>query len=317
MTPKDTPGGEGLLIIDKPRGLTSAEVVARVRRLTRSARVGHAGTLDPQAEGVLLICLGKGTKITQFLHELPKTYRATLRLGVRTDTRDATGKVVAVRAVGALDPGSVGAVLSTFQGWIEQIPPMYSALKRQGQRLYTLARQGIEVERHARRVCIHRMALHAFTPDTLTLEVECSSGTYIRVLADDIGEQLGCGAHLAELRRTAVGSFTERAALTLAALQEAVRQGVWQAHRLSLEEGLAAFPAIVITPAAVRALAHGIPPAAGEVSRGEGAFAVGETLTVRGPDGTLLAVGAARIGVRELREVPPSTVAIQLRRVFV
>ncbi|MBI3325420.1 MAG: tRNA pseudouridine(55) synthase TruB [Nitrospinae bacterium] len=305
------------MIINKPCGLTSHDVVARVRRLTRSTRVGHAGTLDPQAAGVLLICLGKGTKITQFLHELPKTYRATLTLGVRTDTRDATGKVVAVRPVGALDPGFVGAVLATFHGSIEQIPPMYSALKRQGQRLYTLARQGIEVERQPRRVRIHRIVLQTLTPETLTLEVECSSGTYIRVLADDIGEQLGCGAHLAELTRTAVGSFTWSAALTLEALQEAVRLGVWQSHLISLGRGLAGFPAIVITPAAAQALAHGIPPATGEVSQVEGALAVGETVAVRGPDGALLAVGAARIGVTEMHEVPPGTAAIQLRRVLV
>jgi len=317
MPSKDTAGRDGLLNIDKPCGLTSYEVVARVRRLTRIARVGHAGTLDPQASGVLLIGLGKGTKLTQFLHELPKTYRATLRLGIRTDTHDAAGTVIAVRTVGPLAREGVCAILADFQGSIEQRPPMYSALKWQGQRLYTLARQGIEVERQPRRVQIFRLALLTLTPDTLTLEVECSSGTYIRVLGDDIGERLGCGAHLAELVRTAVGPFTLQQTLTLDALQEAVRQGVWQTHVIPLPEGVAAFPAIVVTSAAARALARGIPPPVGEVCRAEGSFEVGGTVTVRDPEGQLLAVGAAMVHAAELGQVAHATPAIRLRRVLI
>lgn len=317
MKNKDASCGAGLLNIDKPRGLTSHDVVARVRRLTRCPRVGHAGTLDPQAAGVLLICLAKGTKITQFLHELPKTYLATLQLGIRTDTQDATGKVVAVRAVGTLEPEYVGAVLSRFQGSIEQIPPMYSALKRQGRRLYVLARQGIEVDRHPRRVQIHRLTLQRMTAETLTLEVECSSGTYIRVLADDIGEELGCGAHLAELTRTAVGPFTWGTAVTLDALQEFVRGGVWQSHIIPLAEGLAVFPAIVVTSVAAQALVRGISPTVQEISQVAGSFNAGETVTIRGPDGTLIAVGVARMCLAQVRQVPPTTAAVQLRRVLV
>ncbi len=317
MLSKDALGGEGLLNLNKPRGLTSYDVVARVRKLTHIARVGHSGTLDPQASGVLLIGLGKGTKLTQFLHELPKTYRATLRLGVRTDTHDAAGKVLAVRAVGPLAWDDVSATLTHFQGSIEQLPPMYSALKWRGQRLYTLARQGIEVERQPRRVQIFRLALLTLTPETLTLEVECSSGTYIRVLADDIGERLGYGAHLTELMRTAVGPFILDQALALEALQEAVRQGAWQAHLIPLAEGVAAFPAIVVTSTAAQALTRGIPPALEEVCYVEGSFAVGGTVTVRGPDGRLLAVGAAMFRAAELGRVPHAIPAVQLRRVLI
>ena len=198
----------GLLNIDKPRDCTSHDVVAHIRRWTRVPRVGHAGTLDPQATGVLLIGLGTGTKLTQFLHECPKTYRATLQLGVRTDTYDAAGKVVGVCPVREMSQGEVEAVLAGFRGAIEQIPPMFSALKQQGRRLYTLARQGIDVERQPRRVQIFRLALLELSAATLSLEVECSSGTYIRVLADDIGTRLGCGAHLSALVRTATGPFT-------------------------------------------------------------------------------------------------------------
>ena len=171
-----------MLNIDKPSDWTSHDVVAHIRRLTRVPRVGHAGTLDPQATGVLLIGLGTGTKLTQFLHECPKTYRATLQLGVRTDTCDAAGKVVEVCPVREMSRGEVEAVLAGFRGAIEQIPPMFSALKQQGRRLYTLARQGIDVDRQPRRVQIFRLALLELTAATLSLEVECSSGTYIRVL---------------------------------------------------------------------------------------------------------------------------------------
>ena len=217
--PDNGPGPvAGLLIIDKPSGCTSHDVVARIRRWTRVPRVGHAGTLDPQATGVLLIGLGTGTKLTQFLHECPKTYRATLQLGVRTDTCDAAGKVVEVRPVHAMSQGQVEAVLGSFRGTIEQIPPMFSALKQQGQRLYTLARQGIDVDRQPRRVQIYRLVVLEFTGATLRLEVECSSGTYIRVLADDIGLRLGCGAHLSALVRTATGPFSLAQAHTLPAI---------------------------------------------------------------------------------------------------
>ena len=317
MSSNATPVGEGLLNIHKPRGLTSFDVVGRVRQQTRIARVGHAGTLDPQASGVLLVGLGKGTKLTQFLHELPKSYRATLRLGVRTDTHDAAGTVIAVRAVRPLAWEDVSAILASFQGSIEQLPPMYSALKWRGQRLYALARRGIEVERQPRRVQIFRLALLTLTPEAMTLEVDCSSGTYIRVLADDIGVRLGCGAHLAELVRTAIGPFTLEHALTLEALEEAVRQGVWHTHLIPLPAGVAAFPAIVVTATAARAIARGTPPPLGEVCRVEGSFGVGGTVAVRGPEGRLLAMGTALFHAAELGQVPNTTPAMRLRRVLI
>ncbi|MGH8057138.1 MAG: tRNA pseudouridine(55) synthase TruB [Candidatus Entotheonellia bacterium] len=315
MKRNDASPGEGLLNIHKPPGLTSHDVVAVVRRLTRVGRVGHAGTLDPQATGVLLAALGQGTKLVQFLHELPKTYRATLQLGIRTDTQDGTGSVVAVRAVGPLAPEDVELVLRGFQGWIEQIPPMYSALKQQGQRLYTLARQGKEVERQPRRVQIFRILLQSLRAGTLTLEVECSSGTYIRVLADDIGEKLGCGAHLRELVRTAVGPFRCADALTLDALQEAVHQGAWQRYLIPLAEAVAAFPAIVVTHDAARALGRGIAPTAENVASMQGSFEAGDTIAVRTSDGTLLAMGAAACRAADVRLASSTSAIVRLRRV--
>jgi tRNA pseudouridine55 synthase len=307
---------EGLLSVDKPRELTSHDVVARVRRLTGVSRVGHAGTLDPQATGVLLIGLGRGTKLTQFLHECRKTYRAIVKLGVRTDSYDAAGRVVEVRTVGEIVREKVEAVLEGFRGPIEQIPPMFSALKRQGQRLYALARQGIDVERQPRRVHIFRLTLLELTAETLSVEVECSSGTYIRVLASDIGAQLGCGAHLADLVRTAIGPFTLAGALTLPILEESVRRGNWDRHVVSLSAAAQVFPALLVTAAAARALANGIPPTRQGICRIAGTFAVGDTVAIRGQDEALLAMGSPTFCSAGLDAVPPDTPAVRLRRVL-
>jgi tRNA pseudouridine55 synthase len=307
---------EGLLNIDKPSDLTSHDVVDRLRRLTQVSRVGHAGTLDPRATGVLLIGLGRGTKLTQFLHECAKTYRATLKLGVRTDSYDAVGKVVEVRTVGHLERETVEAVLADFRGLIEQIPPMFSALKRQGQRLYTLARQGVDVERQPRQVHIFQLTLLQLTGEELCLEVQCSSGTYIRVLAEDIGARLGCGAHLAHLVRTAIGPFTLDSALTLPALEEAVRQANWQRYLISLSAAVEVFPAMVVTPPAARALAHGVPPTREGICQITGTFVAGATVAILAQDGGLLAMGSPTFCAADLEKVHAGAIAVRLRRVF-
>jgi tRNA pseudouridine55 synthase len=304
------------LNIDKPSDYTSHDVVAHIRRWTRIPRVGHAGTLDPHATGVLLIGLGPGTKLTQFLHECPKTYRATLQLGVRTDTCDAVGKVIEVAPVREMNQGEVEAVLVDFRGAIEQIPPMFSALKQQGRRLYTLARQGIDVERQPRRVQIFRLALLEFSAATLSLEVECSSGTYIRVLADDIGTRLGCGAHLRALVRTATGPFTLAQALTLPALEDAVRQDDWRRHVIPLSVAVATFPALILTAAAAQALAHGVAPTPRGIARHVGTFEAADTVALLGPDEGVLAMGSATCGATELKDKPQSIPVVRLRRVL-
>jgi tRNA pseudouridine55 synthase len=307
---------DGLLNLNKPRDLTSHDVVARVRRLTRVARVGHVGTLDPQATGVLLMGLGDGTKLTQFLHEYPKTYHATLRLGMRTDSCDAAGKVVEVRPVRALGSAEVEAVLAGFRGAIAQMPPMYSALRRQGLRLYTLARQGVEVERQPRRVQILRLILLDLTTERLSIEVECSSGTYIRVLADDIGARLGCGAHLAALVRLAIGPYPLSAALTLPALEESARQGDWRRHVIALSQAVAAFPALVVTSAAAQSLVHGIPPTRQGIAHVVGTFEAEETVALLSLDGVLLAMASPISRAVDLDHVPPAAPIVRLRRVF-
>jgi tRNA pseudouridine55 synthase len=307
---------DGLLNIDKPRELTSHDVVAVVQRLTHVRRVGHAGTLDPQATGILLMGLGQGTKLTQFLHEHPKTYRATLKLGVRTDSGDAAGKVVEVHPVNGVGREEVETVLASFQGTIEQIPPMYSALKHQGQRLYTLARQGIEIARQPRRVQIRRLTLIDLRAEELGVEVECSSGTYIRVLADDIGARLGCGAHLAALVRTAIGPYTVEQALTLVALQEAVRQGDWQRHVITVSIAGAAFPRLFVTSAAAQSLAHGLSPTKQGIARVVGSFEAEATVAIFSLDGVLLAMAAPTVRSAELQQVPSEACILRIRRVF-
>jgi tRNA pseudouridine55 synthase len=201
----------GLVVIDKEAGWTSHDVVARCRRLFGQRRVGHAGTLDPDATGVLLVGLGRATRLMRFLTALPKTYVAEIVLGTATSTLDASGDVVGEWDMSAITPDQVRQAAAALTGGIEQVPPMVSAVKIGGRRLHELARQGIEVERPPRKVTVYRFDIEPdpVRPGVYRAEIECSSGTYIRVLADDIGTALGGGAHIGLLRRTRIGSFGE------------------------------------------------------------------------------------------------------------
>lgn len=196
-----------MINLDKPRGITSHEAVTRVKRLFGIKKAGHAGTLDPLATGVLLVCTGEATKISRFLMDLGKEYVATMKFGERTDTLDADGKVVETDEGFSFGPREVEEALSRFRGVIRQRPPMYSALKVGGKPLYKLARKGEEVERAEREVNIHSIEAEKFSPPFLRFRVSCSRGTYIRVLVDDIGRALGTVAHMTELRRTRIGGF--------------------------------------------------------------------------------------------------------------
>lgn len=210
---------DGVLLLDKPGGMTSNRALQSARRLLGAAKAGHTGTLDPMATGLLPLTFGEATKFAADLLDADKSYRATVRLGMTTTTGDAEGEVVATAPV-KVTAADVDAVLLRFTGTIDQVPPMYSALKRNGRPLYELARAGIEVERAPRPVSIHRLERVEHIGNDLTLEVDCSKGTYVRVLAEDIGRALGCGAHLAALRRTRVGRLTLEGAVTLQALEE-------------------------------------------------------------------------------------------------
>ncbi len=216
----------GILLIDKPAGVTSFDVVRRGRRALKMKKIGHLGTLDPFATGLLPLCLGEATKLVPFLMPGPKTYRATLRLGVATDTQDLTGQVVAESAA-LPEGGEIEQAAVQFIGEIEQVPPMHSALHHQGQRLYRLARRGQKVEVAPRRVTIYRLKVEEIALPRVTITVKCSQGTYIRTLAADLGAALGCGAHLTALRRLEVGPFEVAEALELEALEAASQEEIF------------------------------------------------------------------------------------------
>jgi tRNA pseudouridine55 synthase len=211
---------DGVLLLDKPQGMSSNTALQAARRLFNAAKAGHTGTLDPMATGLLPLTFGEATKFSQMLLDADKCYEAEVRLGIETDTGDAEGAILATRAVAA-DEARLQAALAGFRGEIVQLPPMHSALKRDGRPLYEYARAGIEVERAPRRVTIHLLELLGFTGDRFTIRVGCSKGTYIRSLATDIGAALGCGAHLSALRRTMIGPFAVVDAVSLAQLEAA------------------------------------------------------------------------------------------------
>ena len=209
---------DGVLLLDKPAGMTSNAALQKARRLLNAAKAGHTGTLDPMATGLLPLCFGEATKFSGELLAAGKRYAATLRLGVRTDTADAEGRVLEIRPA-AVEREQIEAVLDRFRGDILQVPPMHSALKRDGRPLYEYARKGIEVERTPREISIFSLNIVYFEEDRLEIDVDCSKGTYVRSLAEDIGEALGCGAHLSALRRVRIGNLGLDGAATLEALE--------------------------------------------------------------------------------------------------
>ena len=248
---------DGVLLLDKPLGLTSNDALQKARRLYSAAKGGHTGTLDPLATGLLPLCFGEATKFSADLLDADKTYEAVLKLGVTTDSGDAEGEITATAAVD-VEKNDIFSVLPQFTGDIRQIPPMYSALKREGRPLYELARQGIEVERAPRAVTIHAIDCLDFAGDTVTLRVACSKGTYIRVLAADIGQALGCGAYLVALRRIAVGGLDLNGAVTLAeleALDEAGRAGRLQ----PVDALLRSLPIMAVEGESAERFRHGNP----------------------------------------------------------
>ena len=239
----------GIVLLDKPAGITSNTALQKVKRLFNANKAGHTGALDPIATGVLPICLGEATKVSGYLLDSDKGYRVLIKLGVKTSSGDIEGDVIEERPVPQIDEQKLEAVLAQFRGDIEQIPPMHSALKKDGQPLYKLARKGIEVERKARPVTIYELTLLEFGADTLSLDVRCSKGTYIRTLAEDIGEVLGCGAHVLELRRTLAGSYDLTQARTLEDL-EALKEENFAALDdvlLPMDSALADWPQISLS----------------------------------------------------------------------
>lgn len=248
----------GVLLLDKPAGLTSNQALQTARRLLDAAKAGHTGTLDPLATGLLPLCFGEATKVSQFLLGAHKTYRARARLGVTTTTGDSEGTVLRERSV-AVDEAALAVALAAHTGDIQQVPPMHSALKHEGQRLYELARRGETVERPARQVHIGRLELLSFSGDEFEIELDCSKGTYVRSLIEDIGEALGCGAHMTALRRLRVGALDVAGAVDLDRLRAAAQEGpaALDAFLLPVSAALAHLPQVQLAPPEADCLRHG------------------------------------------------------------
>ena len=313
---------DGVLVVNKPAGWTSHDVVAKARALLGVAKVGHTGTLDPAATGVLLLCLGKATRIAEYLVQADKEYRAVLRLGVATDTQDATGTVIA-EAGGVLpDRAAIEAVMGRFVGRHRQVPPMYSAVKIQGVPLYKSARAGQTVDRPAREYRVYSLRIVSIAPAAeetktvdVTFDVVCSKGTYVRTLCADIGEALGVGGHLAALERRRIGRFGIEDALTLDALAALADRAAVGTRLHALADVLDGVPALTLDQRAADGVRHGIAVPAAQVVRMEGDWAAGACVRLQAPDGRLLAIGKVPCGPEALRQAAPGTV-ITLEKVL-
>jgi tRNA pseudouridine55 synthase len=237
---------DGILLLDKPLGITSNDALQQVKRLYFAQKAGHTGSLDPLADGLLPICLGNATKLSAFLLDADKHYWVRVRLGEKTTTQDAEGEVIETRPADHITQADIEAVIPRFLGEIDQLPPMYSAVKHEGQRLYKLAREGKQVERTPRRITIHSLQLTKFEAPEFEMLVHCSKGTYVRTLAEDMGEALGCGAHVVGLRRTGVGPYTSEGMVTLDRLKALYEEDKFQLDKLliPIDSALADWPAV-------------------------------------------------------------------------
>lgn len=249
----------GVILLDKPAGMTSNRALQEVRRLLGARKAGHTGSLDPFATGMLPICLGEASKTAGFMLDAAKHYRATARLGVTTETGDPEGEITGQCPVPELDSAEIERVFARFRGPLSQVPPMYSALKRHGQPLYRLARRGMEVERAPRQVTIYRLERVSWEPPRLTFEVDCSKGTYVRTLAEDICRELGSCGHLIALRRLAVEPFREVEMVTLEALRQGVAEGRAGAFLRPADAGLAGWPVVCLDGDSASRFGHGNP----------------------------------------------------------
>ena len=293
---------DGVLLLDKGIGLSSNDALIRAKRLFLAQKAGHTGTLDPLASGLLPLCFGEATKFSQDLLEADKTYEATMRLGIRTTTGDAEGDVLETHPV-EVDLVQIEAALGRFRGPISQVPPMYSALKRDGKPLYEYARAGQVVERAARAVTIHALDLLGAALPDVTFRVACSKGTYVRTLAEDIGATLGCGAHLVALRRTGVGALTLEHAVTLEALEQ-MESAARDACLRPVDALLSTFPSVTLGPVETKRFLQGQRLRLAELPAEQGAQLAGRPEGVdprvrvyREEDGVLLGVARAENGV--------------------
>lgn len=305
----------GVLLLDKPAGPTSHDMVDLVRRLAKTRKVGHAGTLDPFATGLLVLLIGSLTKISSFLLNQNKTYLATIAMGAATDTLDHTGKIVETGEKKAPAADVIEQAFSRYLGSSYQKPPMYSAKKLNGQPLYRAARRGEELEREAKKVHVYTLDLLEVGPDTFTVRVECSKGTYVRVLADSLARELGGVGHLQSLRRERSGHFRIEEAYQPAKLSELAEDGSLDKALISLEIALSNYREVTLAPPACDRLKSGLPPTGPAIVKAD-SFQQGETLRLTSQDGRLLAMARARVDAARLNGQIEGSSPFELLRVF-
>ena len=307
---------DGLLNVDKPAGWTSHDVVAKLRRAMGVRKVGHTGTLDPMATGVLLLCVGKATKLARFLIGLEKEYLATMRLGAVSDTLDGTGHITVNEENPLISRAQLDAILPSFLGTQEQVPPMYSAVKHKVQPLYRLARRGQVVERQPRQINIRSLEICHFEPPRITFRVVCSSGTYIRTLAADMGRALECGAYLAQLCRTRLGPFQSEEALSMESAVKLAQGGnIWDSLS-PVSRGLQTYPRLVVHPRAAKAVQQGQPMAAEIFLQVDPIAEQGDQVRIEDPAGTLLAMAQMLVPANGITDAAPGDRICQLLRVL-
>ncbi|MFQ5991824.1 MAG: tRNA pseudouridine(55) synthase TruB [Nitrospiraceae bacterium] len=293
---EDPPGlarWDGILNIHKPAGWTSHDVVAKLRGILKGPRVGHAGTLDPAATGVLPVLVGRATRIAAYLMDWEKEYRAVLRIGETTDTQDATGMLLQQQSIEGLSEESIRQTVAQFQGRIAQVPPMYSAVKVKGVPLYKAARAGRTVDRGPRQVVVHKIEVEGVAGCDVMLRVVCSKGTYVRTLCADIGEALGVGGHLLSLHRTRVGPLLVEGALTIEEVISKASRGSLAGEFITLDLALEAFPALFVDQLTASRVLHGVtvPPRAARWEAGAEPTFPGQTVRLKDAEGRLLALG--------------------------
>ncbi|MGD0916207.1 MAG: tRNA pseudouridine(55) synthase TruB [Thermodesulfobacteriota bacterium] len=310
-------GIDGLLILDKPEGMTSLAVVKEVKRRFHVKKAGHIGTLDPFATGVLPIVINEGTKLVPFLRDEPKEYEAVLKLGEETATDDFTGEVFHRKEWEGITPGMIQAVFQTFLGKIQQIPPMFSAIKVQGKPLYRLARRGLEVDRKEREVEIFDIQVQESDLPRVRFKISCSKGTYVRALGRDIGRKLGCGAHLLRLRRVRSGSFTIERAIPWGSLRDLSEAQDLSPWLISLGEALASLPEVIGDERLIRMVRHGKGMAVRDLSPHTlPAFEKGDWLKMSSPEDGLVAILKSEVRDTDIQLASPEMLALRALRVF-
>lgn len=300
---------DGIVVLDKPKGMTSHMAVNKVKSALQTSRAGHTGTLDPFATGVLAVCIGKATKVIPFLDEDFKEYEALLRLGISTDTMDATGRVLVEKSIGAITKGRVMEVFSKFKGTIGQTPPMFSALKKNGVRLYKLARKGVFVERPPRAVTIKELELIDLNSNFIRFFVNCSRGTYIRVLGSDIGKELGCGGHLVDLRRVKSGKFELRDTISL----EDVKKG--DIRLIPINEALSHMKDINVGKGIAMQIKMGKQIRKSYIDSNMIRFEAGDKVKIY-ENSDLVSVAEALVSSADLDKLDDESVVLRLLRVF-